>query len=155
MAAPNLNALLAVILKQIQKAENALAQVILVRFLGFAEGVNLDAIGRLVGEPRLGKLDPAYRIAIRLRIFINGSKGTPEDIIHIARELTGLQVVNYIDVTNGNYRLSIPDWVPDDGTIFAFLQSVSPSGVRLLGITADEPLGYFRMGDRVSERLYH
>ncbi len=155
MASPNLNALLAVFLRQLQKAEDALAQVILVRFLGFAEGVNLDAIGRLVGEPRLGKNDADFRKAIRLRIYINGSSGRPEDLIAIARAVTGFQNVQYLDVTAGNCRLVIPEWTPDDGTLLAFLQSICPAGVRLLYVTNTEAFVQRRFGDRFNLPFSH
>ncbi len=159
--APNLNALLSVFLRQIQKAEDALKAVIMTRFIGFAVGVQLDAIGRLVGEARLGRTDDdVYRKAIRLRIFVNGSSGRPEDIIQIARLWTGIQIIRYYDVpqtsgAGGNYRIVIPDWTPDSGELQAFLQSVSPAGVRLIDVTNGLTLVPFRMGDLMGTRLYH
>lgn len=161
MAAPNLNAFLAALLKQVQKAEDALKAVILVRFIGFATGANLDSIGRLVGEDRLGRLDDdIYRKAIRLRIFINGSSGRPEDIIYIARQWTGVAVVNYYDVpqstgAGGNYRLVIPGWTPDTGQLLAFLQTVSAGGTRIISVTNTASYSPFRMGDRMGTRLVY
>ena len=160
MASPNLNALLAVCLKQLQKAEDALNTGIITRFLGFAAGAHLDAIGRLVGEARLGKLDPDYRKAIRLRIYVNGSSGRPEDLIYVARQLTGFQVVNYLDVpqasgAGGNCRIVIPGWTADAGQVHAFLQSICPAGVRLIDVTTGAALVPFRMGDVMGTRLMH
>lgn len=163
MAAPNLNAFLAALLRQVQKAEDALKALMLSRFIGFAVGVQLDALGRLVGEDRLGRLDDdVYRKAIRLRILVNGSSGRPEDIIKITRAWLGddQAVVNYLDApqdngAGGNYRIVIPGWTPDSGELFAFLQAASPAGVRLIDVANTATLVPFRMGERMGTRLRH
>lgn len=159
-SAPNFNAILTAMLRQVQKLEDAAKAVMLSRFLGVANGVHLDALGRLAGEARLGREDIAYRKAIRLRIFINGSSGRPEDLIYVARQITGFSVVNYYDVpqesgAGGNFRLVIPGWTPDDGSLLAFLQSISPGGVRLVSVTESPDYEPFRMGDRMGTRLIH
>jgi hypothetical protein len=159
MAAPNLNAILSALLTQVQKAESALTTTIVSRFLGHAQGVQLDAYGRLVGEARLGRSDDDFRKGIRLRIFVNGSNGRPEDLIYITRQLTGFQTINYYDIptptgNGGNCRIVIPGWPGDDGSVLAFLQSVCPAGVRLLGVTASPTGTYFRMKHRMKERLF-
>lgn len=161
MAAPNLNAFLGAMLKRVQEAEDALKAVLLSRFIGFASGASLDAIGRLVGEPRYGQLDDnLYRKAIRLRIYVNGSSGRPEDLIYVAKQWTGLTVANYIDVpqvsgAGGNCRIVIPGWTPDSGELHAFLQSICPAGVRLIDVTNGATLLPRRMGDRMGTRMYH
>lgn len=158
MAAPNLNAFLSALFKGVQTAENALTGTMISRILGFASDKTLDALGRVVGEQRYGRLDDAYRKAIRLRIYINSSRGTPEDYKYIARQMTGFQVVTYFDVPSpagngGNFRLVIAGWTPDDGTLLRFLQSICPAGVRILGVTDSYVAGPFRMGDRMGTRL--
>ena len=50
-----------------------------------AEGVQLDILGKIVGQPRLGLSDAAYRTAIKLRIRVNRSRGSSEDLIQILR----------------------------------------------------------------------
>lgn len=158
MAAPNLNAVLSALLKGVQSAENAVIGTMVSRILGFATEKTLDVLGRVVGEPRYGRTDDAYRKAIRLRVYINSSRGTPEDYIYIARQMTGFQTVTYFDVPGstgggGNFRLLIVGWTPDDGTLLRFLQSICPAGVRILGVTAGYTAGPFRMGDRMGRRL--
>lgn len=49
--------------------------------LDSAFGVFLDIIGGYVGEPRLGRIDHDYRDAIILKIAINTSRGTPNDLL--------------------------------------------------------------------------
>lgn len=163
MAAPNLNAILAALLRPLQVVENVFFDVIRARLLGHATGTQLDAIGRLVGEDRLGRLDDeVYRKAIRLRITVNGSSGRPEDLIKITRQWLGNEaaIVNYYDLpqasgAGGNCALVIPGWTPDSGELLAFLQAACPAGVRLVSVTNTGTYVPFRMGDVMGTRLYH
>ncbi len=82
---PYLEALLKSYLDQIQKLENAIWEVILIRGIDASEGVNLDHIGRVVGRARLGLGDVDYRLALKAQIRINRSSGTPEDMIDVTR----------------------------------------------------------------------
>lgn len=45
------------------------------------EGVQLDGIGSIVGQPRETTDDEAYRVRLRVRIAINRSGGRTEDVI--------------------------------------------------------------------------
>lgn len=163
MAAPNLNAFLAALLRPLQDLENVFFDVIRARFLGHATGVQLDAIGRLVGEARLGRLvDADFRRAIRLRILVNGSSGRPEDLISITRAWLGDEtaIVNYYDLpqasgAGGNCLIVIPGWTPDSGELHAFLQAACPAGVRLVEVATTATYVPFVMGDVMGTRLYH
>lgn len=75
-------------LNRIQELEYAIWEVILIRGVEASEGVNLDALGVVVGRPRLGLVDVDYRVALRAQIRINRSSGTPEDMIAV----TGLSI---------------------------------------------------------------
>lgn len=55
----------------------------------------LDLIGKEVGEDRQGRNDDDYRDAIKTRIFINNSSGTPEDVISATLQITKADIVNY------------------------------------------------------------
>lgn len=92
---PLINALLASYLKRIQKLEDAIWEVILIRGIEESEGVNLDVIGKIVGRPRLGLVDIDYRVALRAQIRINRSSGTPEDLIAVTRLSTAGQSFVY------------------------------------------------------------
>lgn len=50
-----------------------------------AVGVQLDKLGKVVGEPRLGRDDDEYRDMIRVRILANRSNGEPWRLIQIAK----------------------------------------------------------------------
>ncbi len=54
-----------------------------------ALGVNLDRLGALIGEPRLGKTDTQYVPWILAKIRANRSSGTTEDIISVFLALIG------------------------------------------------------------------
>lgn len=75
-------------LNRIQELEDAIGEVILIRGIDDSEGVGLNAIGKIVGRPRLALIDADYRIALRAQIRINRSSGTPEDLL----DVTGLSI---------------------------------------------------------------
>ncbi len=82
---PALRALVRTYTDEIQEAESMLWDVIVSRFVDYAAGVHLDRLGRVVGEPRKGKGDAAYRARIKARIRINQSFGNPVDVIGVLR----------------------------------------------------------------------
>lgn len=49
-----------------------------------ASGVQLDSLGRLIGEHRAGQDDIPYRLALAVRVMINRSNGTVPELIDIA-----------------------------------------------------------------------
>lgn len=51
------------------------------RWIDTATGKQLDGCGAIVGEMRKGRSDDDYRAAIRFRVFVNVSNGTPQDLI--------------------------------------------------------------------------
>jgi hypothetical protein len=79
-----LEAVLRSYLIQVQKLEAAVWEVVDLRALDLAEGVQLDRIGRIVGRGRNGMVDSLYRQAIRAQIRINRSEGTPVDLDQVA-----------------------------------------------------------------------
>lgn len=95
---PNTKALLAVFLAACQELEGVFWDVIQERWLANAVAANptgtvsdqLDKLGALVGQPRIGFSNAAYGQVILLRIKANRSQGRAEDIIQIA---VGLEYV--------------------------------------------------------------
>lgn len=96
---PRFEALLSSYIKECQKLEDAIWSVILGRMIENAVGVQLDVIGKLVGEQRKGREDDDYRIWITVRIRINRSHGRPKDLLEILR---------LVEQTGGNYREQYP-----------------------------------------------
>jgi len=86
---PNVEALLAAFVAQVQELEGVLFDLMEDRAIDTAAGIQLDGLGIIVNEERQGRDDSAYRQAIRARVVLNTSSGTPEDIIEIARAVLG------------------------------------------------------------------
>jgi hypothetical protein len=72
---PRLERFFACYLARIQEFENSQWEVLIGRAVDTAVGVNLDALGRIVGQPRRGSTDDAYRVYIQARIIVNLSRG--------------------------------------------------------------------------------
>lgn len=72
-----------------QQIEDEFYKLLTLRWVSSATGAQLDIIGAIVGQPRQGSGDTAYRIAIRGKIGINTSDGTPEDAITVFQLLFG------------------------------------------------------------------
>lgn len=52
--------------------------------------MQLDAIGKLVGQPRDGATDSVYQQYLAARVLANRSGGTPEELIAVANAVLGL-----------------------------------------------------------------
>ncbi len=80
--------LIRIYVEQVQDLEDALFQVLLDTTLNTSIGEQLDNLGEIVGEDRLSRNDEDYRQALRVRILINKSSGTIEEILEIAKTFT-------------------------------------------------------------------
>lgn len=67
------------------------------RWIDTAVGAQLDGIGSIVLESRNGRNDDDYRDALRFRVFINVSKGTPHDVIHALKYVTKSDDAQYME----------------------------------------------------------
>lgn len=129
---PRIRALLLSYVARCQELDNAIWGVIVKRLIDNAEAAQLDAIGRIVGEPRNGKVDALYRVYVLARIRINWSKGQPRDVIEVLR-IVEAQAFRYREY----YPASIlVEYVgPPPSTTPAVLvdlaKQAKPAGVRL------------------------
>ena len=71
----------------IQAVENAAFTLYTDRSVDTAVGVQLDDLGKIVGERRQGAADPEYRLRVKGRIVCNRSNGTVENVISVFRAL--------------------------------------------------------------------
>lgn len=97
---------LAVYLRRFQDLENVTWDVINKRLLGVAVGNQLDMLGDLVGEPRLGRNDTDYRSAVTLRIRVNRSQGRAEDVIDVA-DLASAETASYYEYDPAGFAVEI------------------------------------------------
>lgn len=86
---------------QVQNFEDVLIQMRDLMTVSTATGAQLDLLGEIVGVTRGGRTDSNYRLAIRAKIAINVSKGTPDEIITIFALLTGATVVQIYEYFPG------------------------------------------------------
>lgn len=125
---PKLKALVAGILSGFTRIENTLDQLKTERWIETAVGAQLDGVGYIVGEPRQGRNDDDYRLAIRFRVFINVSKGTPPDMIYGLRYITQADSIQYQET----YPATVLMWTDgysatsDIGTV---MQDLAPAAI--------------------------
>lgn len=60
-----------------------------------AYGVYLDRLGAIVGQPREGRQDPAYRLWIKARRMVNQSNGSLDDLEKVVKQLDGSVSVTF------------------------------------------------------------
>jgi len=85
---PNIAALINAYTEQTQDDEDVFWDLLLERALSTAIGAQLDGLGEIVGEERLGRSDDDYRLAITARIKRNVMSGTGDEILEILALLT-------------------------------------------------------------------
>ena len=61
-----------------------------------AKGVELDRIGKILGEDRGGNSDRIYRIYLKLRTMLNTADGTVEDIIRFVKFFFSSETVHLV-----------------------------------------------------------
>lgn len=130
---PRIEGFLRAFVDPFQPLEAALIDLIINRWVYTAVGAQLDVLGVIVDEPRGGRMDQEYRIAIIAKIAINNSKGTPEEVISIFGLLTAstdILLQEYFPGVvwlsgNGNFQFDYTNVGPD---AFAFAGGVDGLG---------------------------
>ena len=108
---PRIEGFLCALGEQAQLLENAFYQLLTLRSLSTATGVNLDRLGDIVGEKRRDRLDDVYRVYIGIRILVNSSDGKVEQILSIMRAAFGNMAGFYIFE---NAPMSVQVFLPTD-----------------------------------------
>lgn len=128
---PNLAALLSTYTDQLQLVENVIWDVIIKRFLDFAQDIQLDTLGALVGEARNGLPDPQYRVRINARILVNRSFGTPDEIIAILK-LIDTAAFHLVELDTAAFQIyyDAPPSTAAALEIASLVREARPAGVR-------------------------
>ena len=103
------------------------------RFIDYATGNFLDRIGEVVGEERKGRTDEEYKIAILIRIFINTSKGTPENIITALRFITKPTDCQYMEAYPAT-TLLFTDGLSVPKNIQEIIQDLAPIAISVIPV---------------------
>ncbi len=85
MADSNIKKLLRALMGPFQDLEDMWMGMLTGRRINNATGVNLDLLGKIVGQPRNGNSDIDYRRFIRARVAANNSDGLVEDFITVTK----------------------------------------------------------------------
>lgn len=116
------------------------------RWIDTAEGYQLDGCGYIVGEPRYGRSDDEYRSAIKFRVFINVSDGTPNDLIKGLRFLTNPVDCQYLESYPATSILFTDGYsVPQD--INLQIQDLSPAATSDIQVCVSYAYKPFRFGE--------
>ena len=89
-----------VIAPQAQALEDGFQTLLTLLDVDNSQGVQLDRIGRLIGQARLGVTDVVYRTYLRARIQANRSDGAPEALYRVFRALYGATIGQVITTSN-------------------------------------------------------
>lgn len=143
---PRNQAFLAAILAQVQELEEDLFALGTSFDPDTATGKALQLIGKLVGEPQLGRGDDEYRSAIRVRVRVNRSNGKPDELYEIGLEMfSWLDAVPVVSITEAypatidfEFRGDLSEVSID--TAFRALFLAKAGGVKL-GVTYAHELG--------------
>lgn len=103
---PSIEGMLRSYLLSVNDLEDLYFQLLDERSVYTAVGVQLDLVGALVNEPRKGKSDDDYRLAILLRIGLNNSEGTPNDTLSIlanASQATSVKIWEHFPASSVYY----------------------------------------------------
>lgn len=130
----------------IQERED-LYQAMLVAFLvDSAIGVQLDMIGKLVGQGRNGMVDDDYRRYIKARITVNKSDGLIEELITIAKLVVNDEDAYFHLINMGSAELlfRVEDitmsWSIAE-ILMEMLTKAVGGGIRLVFTFSPEPVG--------------
>lgn len=140
---PKIVALVRALCVPIQDIENALWQLKTQRgFNGI--GIQLDLIGKIVGQPRNGLSDHDYLIYLRAKIAANNSIGTVENLLTVASLIVN-DPTNQIQVTPytvATLVVAIANQISPAvlTALNAFLHQAVAAGVRLMTVATVEPV---------------
>lgn len=124
--------------------ENDADAVIYDRWIDTAFGRQLDGCGEIVRESRQGRDDEAYRMAIKFRVFVNISKGTPTDLIRGLKFLTAPTDCQYLESYPAT-ALLFTDGFFVDYKIQSTIQDLSPAAISDVPVAVsfrDKPLRF-------------
>ncbi len=135
--------------KQFNELEAAAFALFASMWIDGGSGVQLDAIGAVVGLNRDGRDDANYKTLLKLKAIINNTTGTAEAIISAVRQLYLAQTIYYIPVPPAKIQIF------QDGLVGLYLYYLAElvGGDILVDDTGTDL--YFSEEDNVSENLLY
>lgn len=108
---------------QIQDFENSARKLLYNISIDRSVGVQLDNIGTIVNQSRLGYNDEYYRILLKVKIGINVSKGEIERILTLWKLLSGSENFLLKEYFPAKIKLETDEYLGDD--VFLFMKTVA------------------------------
>ena len=152
MALNTVQAILRALANRLQEAEDAAFTLITALSdptLNSIVGDLLDKVGARVGEPRGGRSDADYLVAIRIRVRVNRSRGKAEDIVQVAILASVNSVPTYAEYYPASFLVTALN-LPGAGQVAKLLGRAKSAGT--YGVLAASKVGQngFVWGDTVS-----
>lgn len=154
---PNWMAFVTALCGEIQTIEDVLWDMYNALDIDQAEGDQLDNLGVKAGEPRYGRGDDDYRLAIRVRIAVNISRGTPEDIMNVLHLITEDKSIRITDKFPAGYYATILDALDptdDPSEWIGYVQDATGAGIEAVLVAHVDPVFmwdyvYYEDGDGI------
>jgi len=120
---------------QVQDLENAMRELYFRLDIDRMAGTQLDKIGTIVGQNRLGFSDDFYRILIKVKIGVHVSEGTIEQVLTAWKLLTNSTEVTLTERFPAKIKLTTIEYLGDD--IFNFVKEYAQQ-ILAGGVGVDE-----------------
>lgn len=131
---PRLKGWASAYLRQVQVLEDAAYDVLIARMIDNAIGVQLDVIGRIVGEFRSGRVDTVYRRFLRARIRINRSQGNTQDVLDVLAIITSTPLF-FTEYQPACLYIALSQIADEDPVLlYSMLRDTKAGGVKLVFI---------------------
>jgi hypothetical protein len=147
---PLIAGLVTALVTEVQELEDAAWEVLLATDLDNARNAQLTGLGTLVGEPRRGRSDIAYRPAIRVRILINRCNGKHPEILKILTLFLGATdgdgTIELVDAAPAAMALNVFRLPESPSDLRVITRSIKPGGVNLDGRYATHATRMYRFG---------
>lgn len=138
---PRIEGMISCFVEQIQELEDVVFDLPEDLAIATAVGVQLDLIGTIVVQERLGFSDDIYRALLQAKVGENVSKSTPENVIDVVKLLTGAGLVHLQEFYPAGYGISIDQDIDPSLIDFFYdrIERVDPAAVRLESLVCFDP----------------
>lgn len=148
-----INSLVDSFVSPVQILEDEIYKTYTERWILTSQGEQVDGIGKIVGELRLGRNDIDYKLGIITRIYMNTAAGEPDTIISIIDQILKPDLIDYAELYPANYQLYLQSISQLSFDVRAVLDSVNPAGVGQPIITYSQtstPFVFSEIGSEVN-----
>jgi len=137
---PVITGILRTWLRAVKRLDDLAIDVIYAHILGTAVGVQLETIGKLLNEPRLGRLDAAYRLFLGSLIRAQTSRGRTLDTFEILELVLGAGDFSFEEPGYNSYAIEMVGYSSSVAeTLQRLLRLAKPAGFNLVIFSTTAP----------------